>query len=70
MGIPVASSASETAASNATNPAMAKEMELAGPAPSAAMAGRMKIPAPIIVPPPSVIASTNPSVRSSWLSVM
>src|SRR6056297_1887193 len=29
------------------------------------MPGRMKMPAPIIVPPPSVIASRKPSVRSS-----
>jgi len=49
---------------------MRNETELAGPAPSAAMPGRMKIPAPIIVPPPSVIASRKPMLRSSCPSLI
>ncbi len=48
-------------------PAIAKEIELAGPAFSAATPGRMKIPAPIIVPPPRVIASTKPRLRANSL---
>jgi hypothetical protein len=44
---------------------MAKETDAAGPAWPAAMPGKTKIPAPIIVPTPMARPPVRPSVRSS-----
>jgi len=69
-GIAVPSSLIERAVKSAIKPATTNARAAAGPASSAAVAGRTKMPAPIIVPAPMVNAARRPSSFDSSVSVL